>query len=165
MANTTLLVHDILASGYRSNGWWHRRGGCSRNRWGAATGAAGGGAFYNPTTAFSGGTFAGGGATAYAGGSNVSVPAQQSSPGVLGASAGGGASVFVTNAQYVQELSGPFTTYSLNVGLGPTRFSAQLALGGNIWDLSLSIGPMGATYGLSGSRVTTNTVTSRGVCK
>ena len=57
------------------------------------------------------------------------------------------------------------TTYSLNVGLGPARFSAQLALGGNIWDLSLSVGPMGATYGLSGSRVTTNTVTSRGVCK
>lgn len=130
----------------------------------AATGSAGGGVFYNPQSGFSGGAFAGGGATAYAGGSNVGAPAQ-SGPGVLLASAGGGGGVFVTNAQYVSQLSGPFTNYSLNVGFGPFQFSAQLALGGNIWEASLSPPRAGVTFGLSASRVTTNTVTTAGNCK
>lgn len=130
----------------------------------SAAGSAGAGMFYNPGSGFSGGGFAGGGATAYGLGSNVGTPTQQSSPGVLGASAGGGLSGFLTNAQSVSQLSGPFTVYSFNLGFGPAQFSAQLAIGGNIWEASLSAGPMGATFGLSGSRITTNTVTSRGNC-
>jgi hypothetical protein len=120
---------------------------------------------YNPQSGVSGGAFAGGGATAYAGGSkNVGAPAQ-SGPGVLLASAGAGGGVFVTNAQSVAQLSGPFTVYSLNVGFGPFQFSAQLALGGNIWEASLSLPMAGATFGASASRITTNTVTTAGNCQ
>jgi len=68
---------------------------------GGATGSAGGGLFFNGTNGLSGALFAGGGTTAYATGQNVGLPAQGSSPNVLGASAGAGASVFFTNATSV----------------------------------------------------------------
>ena len=129
-----------------------------------ANGAVGAGEFYSSTTGFSHGGFAEGGATAYAGNLAVGAPAQTSAPGVALASVGAGASIFVTNAQSVQQLSGPFTTYSLNVGVGPFQFSAQLALGGNIWDFSLSPPLGGVTFGVSGSKITTNTVTTSGGC-
>ena len=129
-----------------------------------ANGSVGAGEFYSPTTGFSHGAFASGGAAGYAGSSVAGAPTQTSAPGALGASAGGGASIFITNAQSVQQLSGPFTTYSLNVGFGPFQFGAQLALGGGIWDLSFSPPFTGLTFGGSGSRVTTQTATTSGGC-
>jgi RHS repeat-associated protein len=127
-------------------------------------GSVGGGAFYSSTTGVSTGGFASGGATGYAGGSSIGAPSQSSAPWVLGASAGGGASLFLTNAQSVQQLSGPFSTYSLNVGFGPAQFSAQLAVGGGIWQLSVSPPFAGATFGGSASQITTNTATTSGGC-
>jgi hypothetical protein len=129
-----------------------------------ATGSAGAGIFYNPQGGFSGGAFAGGGATAYAGGANVGAPAQNS-PGVLGASGGGGGGAFLTNAQSVSQLSGPFAVYSFNLGFGPFQLSAQLALGGNIWEASFNPPKAGWTLGASISKVTTNTVTTAGNCQ
>lgn len=130
----------------------------------AAQTSPGGGFFRNSTDGWSGGTFDSGGATAYAGSSSTGTPAQTSTPAVGGLSLGGGASLFLTNAGSVQQLSGPFNTYSLNLGVGPLQFSAQLATGGGIWQFSLSPPFAGATFGFSGSKMVTSTETSQGGC-
>lgn len=130
----------------------------------AAQATTGGGAFYSSSSGDSAGTFVSYGAAANAGRAVAGVPAQASTPVVAGASLGGGASLFVTNAQSVQQLSGPFTTYSVNVGFGPAQFSAQLSVGGGIWQASVSPPYAGLTAGASISKITTNTETGGGGC-
>jgi RHS repeat-associated protein len=126
----------------------------------AAQVSAGGGAFHNSNGGWSRGSYTTYGAAANALNAVAGTPAQSSTPVVAGASFGGGASVFVTNAQSVQQLTGPFTSYSLNVGVGPAQFSAQLSVGGGIWQFGVSPPYAGETLGLSVSKITTNTVSS-----
>jgi len=65
------------------------------------------------------------------------------SASVLGASAGGGVGVFVTNATRPEELRGPFQTRQLNT----PWFGIQLDQSGNTKVFSLTIGPsLGASY-------------------
>lgn len=129
----------------------------------AATGSVGVGAFHS-SSGWSGAAFGGAGATAYAGNSVAATPTQTSSPGVLGVSAGGGFSIFLTNAVSVQELEGPFSTLTANVGVGPIQFSFQLSYGNGIWDASLSPPLLGESLGASGSKVTADTETSSSSC-
>lgn len=77
--------------------------------------------------------------------------------GALGASVGGGVSAFLTNAVCVEQLAGPFTTTSVNVGLGPFKFSAQYATDGKTWVFSFGPPFAGATYGISASIYQTST--------
>jgi hypothetical protein len=111
----------------------------------AKTGSYGGGQFFSSNTGANQGTF-------------TTNPGPISSSSAYLASASGGASVFLTNAQSVQQLAGPFTTDSLDVGLGPYQFGAQLSYGGGIWQFSFSPPFAGLTVGLSVSQTTTNTV-------
>jgi hypothetical protein len=60
-----------------------------------------------------------------AGNLSSSIPAQGGSNEVLGASASGGFSAFLTNATSVDQLAGSFTTRSIEVGLGPFQAGAQ----------------------------------------
>ncbi len=130
--------------------------------WLLGAGANGSSGFFLGGSGFAG--LAGGGATAYAAGHNVGIPAQ-GSPAILGASAGAGVSGFITNASNVEQLAGPFSTYSLNVGVGPFQFSAQLATGGGVWELGVSPPFGGITFGASASKMTTCTATpNRGQC-
>ena len=93
------------------------------------------------------------------------VGGQNVQPGILGAYAGGGASIFFTNARSVRQLSGPFTTNSVNVGFGPAKFSVQYASAGSI--KVLSIGPpfAGVSAGFSITRTVTKTVTQQRGCE
>jgi hypothetical protein len=68
--------------------------------------------------------------------------------------------VFLTNAQSAQELTGPFTTDSLDIGVGPFQTGFQLSYGGGIWQFGWSPPFAGLTFGLSYSEVVTN-VTDR----
>jgi hypothetical protein len=130
----------------------------------AATGSVGVGGFHSSTSGWSGAAFGSAGAAAYAGNSVAAFPAQTSSPAVLGASAGGGFSIFATNAESVQELSGPFSTLTANVRVGPLQFSLQLSYGNGIYEVSLSPPLLGESLGASGSKLTTDTETSNGSC-
>ena len=87
----------------------------------AATGSHGGGMFYSPTTGFNSGTFTTGGADAYVGTTPVST--------VAGLSGSGGPSFYFTNAQSVQQLSGPFITNSFDIGYCPLQVGVQVAHG------------------------------------
>jgi RHS repeat-associated protein len=136
---------DFLPHGAGGSVGYNVAAGVSNSRSAAKTGSYGGGQFFSLNTGPNQGTF-----TTY--------PGPISSSSALGASASGGASVFLTNAQSVQQLGGPFTTDSVDIGLGPYQFSWQLYYGGGIWAASLSLGPMGLTFGASGSKTTTNTV-------
>ncbi|MGH9433747.1 MAG: RHS repeat-associated core domain-containing protein [Terriglobia bacterium] len=129
------------------------------------TGSVGAGLFYGSGTGASGGAFASGGAAAYALGLVTAVPNQNVQPVSLGAFAGGGASIFFTNARSVQQLSGPFTAYSLNVGLGPVKFSVQYASAGSISVISIGPPYAGLSIGASATRVVTNTMTQQRGCK
>src|SRR5208282_2074706 len=130
----------------------------------SASGSVAGGLFYDSSTGASAGTSATGTAVAYAGSSVAAAPSQNVQPVSLGAFAGAGASIFFTNARSVQQLSGPFTTYSANIGIGPAKFSVQFASGGPI--KVLSIGPpfTGVSIGGSITRTVTNTVTQKRGC-
>lgn len=129
-----------------------------------ATGSVAGGLFYGSGNGFSAGASATGGAAAYALGNVAGAPTQTGQPFSLGAYAGVGPSVTVTNARSVQQLSGLFTTWTLNVGFGPISGSLQLSYGSGIWEFS--VGPPIAAPGVGGSlsKVTTNTVTTKTGC-
>jgi len=129
-----------------------------------ATGNAGAGLFYDSANGLSAGAFSGGGAATFADSADAGAPQQASTPSSLGAYAGGGVNVFFTNAQSVQQLAGPFSVLSLNAGILLAQASLQYATSGNVWQLSLSVGPMGAGVGVSGSSLTTNTVTTHSGC-
>jgi len=135
----------------------------------SSTGGAGAGAFHNKgggfTSGYSGGAFASSGATAYAGSRVVGAPTQSSSTVfALGAYAGAGANLFISNAASVQQLSGPFTTLSVNVGVGVANMGVQLSTGGGIWQLSVTPPIASLGIGFAGSVVTTNTVATHTGC-
>ncbi len=111
--------------------------------------SVGGGLFYDSKTGFSAGLFATGAAVANFFSHVAAAPSQSVQPGILGAYAGARGGIFITNARSVQRLSGPFTTYSLNVGVGPYKFSVQYASGGSV--NVLSVGPPLAGVSIGGS--------------
>ena len=129
----------------------------------AVNGSLGGGLFYSSKQGATLGGYASGGAAAYAFGRSASAVNGASPVVVLGSAAIGG-SIFVTNAQSAQQLSGPFTNYTINVGYGPAQAAISLALGGGIYQLSFSPPMAGLSAGISGSRITTTTVATAG-CK
>lgn len=128
------------------------------------TGSVNGGLFYNSGSSFSAGASATGGTAAYALGNVAGAPTQTGQPFNLGAYAGVGPTV--TNAGSVQQLSGPFTTLTLNVGIGPVKGSLQMSFTNGIWEFS--VGPpipyAAPGIGVSVSKVTTNTVTTKTGC-
>ena len=130
-----------------------------------ASGFGGGGLFYDSSTGAPDGLFAEGAALAYAMTHVAAAPSQSVQPGVLGAYAGAGASIFLTNARSVQQLSGPFTTYSLNIGLGPVKFSVQYAFAGSTKVLSVGPPYAGVSIGASATRTVTNALTQQRGCK
>ncbi len=134
------------------------------------TASAGGGVFFsglNPSL----GAFATAGAFARTGSFSAAFPNCPGKGGrAVGAFLGGGLNAFVTTANSVADLAGPFRTYSLNVGLGVRLFSLQYSVGKNaegqtIRLVSFSIPWIpysGAGYGASVSAYNTNTVTTEG---
>ena len=131
-----------------------------------ATGSVAGGLFYGSGNGFSAGALASGGAAAYALGHVAGAPTQTGQPFSLGAYVGAGPTVTVTNARSVQQLAGPFTTMTLNVGVGAVKGSVQLSFAKGIFELS--VGPpipyVSPGFGFSVSKVTTNTVTTKTGC-
>lgn len=129
----------------------------------AATGSLGGGAFYNSSSGASLGGFAEGGMAAYAGSAVTGDPVQDDGPSVLGAFAGAGVGVFVSNAGSAQQLAGHFLTFSGDVGFPlPGKISLQVSFSSNgTWIGSIAYG-LGA--GIGGSAVTTNTVPTGAPC-
>lgn len=130
----------------------------------SSTGGFGAGAFHNSGSGSSGGAFLSGGSAAYTNSHMTGTPPQTSSTYSLGAYAGAGASVFFTNAGGVQQLAGPFTTISINVGVGPANLGVQLSFGGGIFQLSITPPLASAGIGAAGSVVTTNTVATHAGC-
>jgi RHS repeat-associated protein len=130
----------------------------------SSTGGVGAGAFHNSGSGFSGGLFGSGGATAYAGSHIAGAPTQTSSTFSLGAYVGAGANFFFTNAGGAQQLSGPFTTVSINVGIGVANLGVQLSFGGGIYQLSVTPPLASVGIGAAGSVVTTNTVATHAGC-
>jgi len=120
--------------------------------------------FYKPGKGVSTGATATGGAVAYAGKHDAAAPKQDRPARNLGASAGAGAFVFVTNATSASQLSGHFQTRTLNVGYGPAQFTIQLSTGKGIWELSISPPYGGASIGGSVSSITTETCSTPGGC-
>lgn len=104
----------------------------------SSTGGVGAGAFHNSGSGNSGGLFGSGGATAYAGSKIAGAPTQTSSTFTLGAYAGAGANFFFTNAGSANQLRGPFTTVSVDVGVGVANLGVQLSFGSGIWQLSVT---------------------------
>ncbi len=127
-------------------------------------GSVGGGLFFNPQNDLSIGALAAGGAVAYAGGAVSGVPQQYPKTAlILGAFAGAGGGVFLTNAGSVSELAGPFLTLSANLAVFGIKGSLQLAVDRH-WTamatFSLGAGPPGADF----SAYTTDTVTTEPGC-
>jgi hypothetical protein len=89
---------------------------------------------------------------------------------ILGAYAGVGANAFITNGRNVRELSGPFKTFSFQLGWWVKGGGIQYSLGKNdagdtIWIFSYGgpFGvPTGVAFGGSASYYNTNTVTTQG---
>jgi RHS repeat-associated protein len=135
---------DYLPHGAGGSVGYNFAAGVSSSWSAAKTGSYGGGQFFSSNTGPNQGTF-------------TTSPGPISSSSAYVASASGGASVFLTNAQSVQQLGGPFTTDSVDVGVGPLQFGAQLSYCDGIWQLSFSPPFAGLTLGLSVSQTTTNT--------
>lgn len=132
-----------------------------------STASEGGGVFHNSNTGWSLGGFAGGGIAVNAGPVVTGKPAQNGQSLAVGAYAGAGPNVWISNAGAPEQLSGPFNTLTLNIGAGTVKFSAQLSYGNGIWQMS--VGPpvpyvSGATPSGSISKVTTKTVTTHSGC-
>ena len=110
--------------------------------------------------------FASGGTAAYALGYVAGAPTQTGQPFNLGAYAGAGPNVTFTNARSVQQLGGPFTTWTLNVGFGPVKGSLQLSYSNGVWELSVGPPVPYVSPGIGGSlsKVTTNTVNTKTGC-
>jgi hypothetical protein len=86
-------------------------------------------------------------------------PNQSSTAFVLGAFAGGGPFLFYSTAQSAQQMSGPSTTYSFNVGLALTSFGIEVSSFGTGWQGSLSprIPLVSDGVGIAFSKTTANT--------
>jgi RHS repeat-associated protein len=165
-----------------TNGWLHGglgfyAGGNADATLGPVIGAAGTlsggvGAFYDPDTGLSSGAYATGGVLAFLldnvkASPSQTVGGQQLQPGGLGAYAGGGAGVFFTNARSVNQLSGHFEVWQVNIGLGEVKFSLSIATAGNIGILTLGppIPQISKGWGLSGTRYVTDTMASGSGCR
>jgi RHS repeat-associated protein len=81
-------------------------------------------------------------------------PVDGTENGILGLFGGVGGGAFLTNANSAEDLSGPFDTFSLNIGVGPGQFSIQFGISCGTWLVSFTMGP---GIGASGSRYPTNT--------
>ena len=108
------------------------------------------------------GAAASGGAVAYAGTHAKAAPNQAVPPLVMGAYAGGGATVMVANTASSQQLKGPFETVQGNVGLGGVSLSGSLSFDkqGDVV-VQFTVGP---GVGLSGFGITTNTCVAGAGC-
>jgi RHS repeat-associated protein len=131
---------------------------------------AGAGVFHNKAggvvKGLSAGAYSSGGTGAYAGSKATGTPKQDpKNLYSLGAYVGGGPSAFVTNAASVQQLKGPFTTASVNVGVANANLGVQFSFGGGIWQFSITPPIISAGYGLAMSVVTTNTVATNTGCE
>ena len=129
----------------------------------AVQGSIGLGGFVNNNGNATLAVFNSAGAAVYAGGSAVGSPSQ-SSPSVLGGSITGGVSGFLTNAQFERQLSGSFTTRTLDIGVGPYQASISRSTGGRILQLSFSQPGTGLTLGVSYSKIATTTTDSKIGC-
>ncbi len=98
---------------------------------GSAQASVGAGGFVGGS-GVSGGAFASGGAAANASNNVAGAPTQPTTPFVLGAYAGCGAGLFVTNAGNAQALSGPFLTFTASGGW-EGAVNLQLAFSNGIW--------------------------------
>jgi RHS repeat-associated protein len=135
-----------------------------------ATGCAGAGVFLDGKHPSVGGLVGGG---AFAGGPTFgkSAPSCPNDDNyVFGGFVGGGLGLFATNARNVSDLSGPFKTYSLNIGFGLRVMSLQYSVGKNssgqtirVFNYGGPIGfPSGVGYGIDLSQYNTNTKTTSG---
>lgn len=121
-------------------------------------GSVGVGTFFNDNGSQSFGAYAAGGF--FSNDQQVWGFPKSANPWSVGWYYGAGLSPFLTNATSVSQLSGPFDTYSLNLGFLDRTFSAQLSVGGGIWMLSYGGIPMpGVGIGAAYSQYPTNTVT------
>jgi hypothetical protein len=108
------------------------------------------GAFYNSDEGLNASLFASGGAFAGGPGASVSAPSGENvgtGDFAIGGYAGVGTSVIVTNAGSVQDLAGPFSTWTINIGFGPVGASVQFEWGQNaqnqdIWVLGYGGPPL-----------------------
>jgi RHS repeat-associated protein len=137
------------------------------------TGSAGGGLFFNGLSP-SVGAFASGGAFAGGPGWGPSAPSlPDNSNWAGGAFGGGGLNLFLTNANDVADLAGPFKTYSFNLGWGVRVLSLQFSIGKNCAGRTIGFfsygGPLpgipvptGGGYGASLSKYNTNTLSTGG---
>ena len=108
----------------------------------ATTTSIGAGAFWGGLGGPNVGSFFSFGAFAGAPGFGAGIPNCPQEPpanGVLGRFAGAGRGGFLTNAISASQLAGPFNMYSLDVGPA----SIQYATSGNVWILSVTVGPGG----------------------
>ncbi len=111
-----------------------------------ATGSLGGGIFGGGQQGINLGGFGRAGGFLGGPGYGYSYPGGNNPNFAGGAFAGIGAGLFVTNANSVSELTGPFYTLSFNIGSGEPQFSIQLAFSGKTWIGSItSFGPGGIT--------------------
>jgi hypothetical protein len=78
--------------------------------------------------------------------------------------AGAGANFFFTNAGDSQQLAGPFTTVSINVGYSVANLGVQLSFGGGIWQLSITPPIASVGFGAAGSVIRTNTIATHKGC-
>lgn len=130
----------------------------------AGTRSASLGVFWGGSTGLNQGRFTSQGIFAAVPDASTSNPA---TPGehdkVLGAYAGAGASIFITNAQNAADFAGTSKNYSGNAAFGPIEGGVQFSIGKNsdgkaIWSLSFSAPPIpGLGIGLSASRYSSNT--------
>jgi RHS repeat-associated protein len=113
----------------------------------------------------SAGAFASGGAAVYSGSKVSGIPAQNSKTVFsVGAYGGVGANIFFTNAGSVQQLKGPFTTVSVNVGIEIANLGVQVSFGGGLWSVSVTPPIVSFGGGAAASVITTNTVTTKTGC-
>jgi RHS repeat-associated protein len=124
---------------------------------GIAQGAYGSGVYVdNNGNISTGGLWGSGGAALYAGSNSIATPQQSKvDPFVVGAYAGGGGGVYLTNSQSQNQLGGPFAQWNASIGWGP-GYSFSLAYDNvsGIWIFSVTNGP---GVGVAGSAMTTNT--------
>ena len=113
---------------------------------GAASASAGGGVFWGGPGGTSAGSY---GAAGYFGGGPAWSTGFPSVPGctdfAVGASGGVGVGGFLTNANDVSGLSGPFMTHSLNTPIG----TVEWATSGSTWLLSITGSPYGAGWSVT----------------
>ncbi len=131
----------------------------------AATGSVGAAIFTDSNGNMSAGAFATAGIAANSDSGALSAPASAAAPIVGGASGSAGVSALITNAQNVLQLKGPFSTYSGGLGIPETTIQVSGsfsigtdAQGDTIWEATVSPPEAGVTQGISGSVLTTNTV-------